>query len=130
MLPPAPPAKLWQHSPDMNQSTSASPSGSDIQQALQSFRDEFALQVPARVAEARDCLQACLADPSNDAMLRDLHRSVHKLAGSAGTFGMTRLGDAARAIETKLEELLARADRSAADFDVLVPAVEALPAAA
>jgi chemotaxis protein histidine kinase CheA len=104
------------------------PSGSDFQQALQAFRAEFAQQVPARVAEARDRLQACCSDPGNDALLRELHRSIHKLAGSAGTFGMARLGDAAHAIELQIETLLARGQRTAADFQALVPGVEALAA--
>ena len=114
----------------MSDSPSGSPSGADFQQALQAFRAEFAQQVPARVAEARDCLQACCGDPGNEALLRNLHRSVHKLAGSAGTFGMTRLGDDARAIELHVETLLARAQRSAADFEALVPGVDALAHAA
>ena len=114
----------------MSHSPSASPSGADFQQALQAFRAEFAQQVPARVAEARDCLQACRSDPANEALLRNLHRSVHKLAGSAGTFGMTRLGDDARAVELRIETLLAQGQCSAADFEALVPGVEALAATA
>ena len=110
----------------MSQSPSASPSGADFQQALQAFRAEFAQQVPARVAEARDCLRACRGDPANEVLLRNLHRSGHKLAGSAGTFGMTRLGDDARAIELRIETLLAQPRRSADDFEALVPLVEAL----
>ena len=110
----------------MSQSSSASPSGADFQRALQAFRDEFAQQVPARVAEARERLQACCGDPGNEALVRDLHRSVHKLAGSAGTFGMAHLGDEARAIELRIEALLGQGGRSAADFEALLPGVEAL----
>jgi chemotaxis protein histidine kinase CheA len=100
----------------------------DLQQALQAFRAEFAQQVPARVADARERLQACRGAPASEALLRELHRSLHKLAGSAGTFGMTRLGDDARAIELQVETLLAQPQRSLADFDALVPGVEALGA--
>lgn len=106
-------------------STTPSPAG-DFQQALDQFRDEFALQVPSRVAEASDRLRACREEPANEAHVRELHRSLHKLAGSAGTFGMARLGDAARAIEQRLEQLLEQPDRTAADFDALAPAVAAL----
>ena len=102
----------------------------DFQQTLQDFRDEFAQQVPGRVAEARELLQACWRDPGNDALVRDFYRSVHKIAGSAGTFGMTRLGDQARAIEMQIETLLAQGQRSAGDFEALVPGVEALAPAA
>jgi chemotaxis protein histidine kinase CheA len=103
---------------------------SDFQQTLQNFRDEFAQQVPGRVAEARERLQACRSDPANDALVRDFYRSVHKLAGSAGTFGMTRLGDDARTIELRIETLLGQGQRSADDFEALVPGVEALAPAA
>ena len=108
----------------------ASPAANELQRALQAFREEFAQQVPARVADARDRLQACRIDPASEALLRELHRSVHKLAGSAGTFGMTRLGDDARAIELRIETLLGQPQRSAADFEALVPEVEALRPAA
>jgi chemotaxis protein histidine kinase CheA len=109
-------------------SSAALPPGADFQQALQRFRDEFARQVPARVAEADACLSACRADPADAARLRELHRVVHKLAGTAGTFGMSRLGDAARAIEQRIEALLEQPQRGAADFDALVPAVAGLVA--
>ncbi len=110
----------------MSDLSSAGPSGGDLQQALQAFRAEFAQQVPARAAEALERLQACCGDPGNDALLRELHRCVHKLAGSAGTFGMARLGDEAHAIELRIETLQAQRQRSAIDFEALVPGVEAL----
>src|SRR3978361_2281933 len=103
---------------------------SDFQQTLQDFRDEFAQQVPGRVAEAREVLEACRGDPANDALVREFYRSVHKLAGSAGTFGMTRLGDDARAIEMQIEVLLGQGQRSAGDFEALVAGVDALAPAA
>jgi len=110
----------------MSTTFNAGASPVDFQQTLQDFRDEFAQQVPGRVAEARDRLQACWRDPGNDALVREFYRSVHKIAGSAGTFGMTRLGDDARAIEMQIENLLAQPLRSADDFEALVQGVEAL----
>ena len=114
----------------MSTTSTASATHPDFQQTLKDFRDEFAQQVPRRVAEARECLQACCSDPGNDALVREFYRSVHKIAGSAGTFGMTRLGDQARAIEMQIETLLAQGQRSAGDFEALVPGVEALAPAA
>ena len=98
----------------------------DFEQALREFRADFARQLPARLAEARERLQACIEAPADDARLRELHRVLHKLAGSAGTFGMAALGEQARVIEESLDDLLARSGRTAADLAALAPAIEAL----
>ena len=88
----------------------------DFQQALQQMRADYARQVPLRLQEAQGFLQACLAQPADEAALRDLYRIVHKLAGSAGTFGLREFGVAARALEEKLDLLLAQPERTPADF--------------
>jgi len=98
----------------------------DFEQALREFRADFARQLPARLAEARERLQACIEVPADDARLRELHRVLHKLAGSAGTFGMAALGEQARTIEESLDELLARSGRTVVDLAALTPAIDAL----
>lgn len=100
----------------------------DLQQALDLFRAQFAEQLPARLAEASDLLQACLAHPDSDDPLQALHRVLHRLAGSAGTFGMPAFGDACRAIEDALEALLAVHPRTRDHFDAVARALQALPA--
>jgi HPt (histidine-containing phosphotransfer) domain-containing protein len=99
----------------------------DIQQALDLFRAQFAEQLPARLAEASQGLDACLAAPDDDDRLRELYRVLHRLAGSAGTFGMPAFGAACRVIEDALEALLARHPRARADFDEVERALAALP---
>ena len=98
----------------------------DFEQALREFRADFARQLPARLDEARQRLRACIEAPADDGRLRELHRVLHKLAGSAGTFGMAALGEQARVIEASLDDLLARPDRTAADLQALAPAIQAL----
>jgi HPt (histidine-containing phosphotransfer) domain-containing protein len=80
--------------------------GSDFQLAMQQFRADFARQLPERVREAQGFLQASLAHPEDEVPLCELHRVVHKLAGSCGTFGLREIGDTARDIEDQLDVLL------------------------
>jgi HPt (histidine-containing phosphotransfer) domain-containing protein len=89
----------------------------DLQEAMQRFQQEFAQQLPARLQEARQLLDACRASPGNEERLRELHRCVHKLAGSAGTFGMREMSQQARVIEEQLEVLSAQEGRDAEAFD-------------
>ena len=111
-------------------SASSSPLPDDLQQALALFRAQFAEQLPARLSEVGDRLVAWQADPSDNDRLRELHRVVHRLAGSAGTFGMPAFGEACRAIELQLEELQARSDRSPADVAHIAVAIAGLEAVA
>jgi HPt (histidine-containing phosphotransfer) domain-containing protein len=101
----------------MSKEQHAAPAGpGDFQEMLKRLQQEFAGQLPARLQEARLRLDACLAAPGEDGLLRELHRVLHKLAGSAGTFGMAGVSDQAQDIEDLLLALLARGGRSASDF--------------
>lgn len=89
-----------------------------------SFQDRFAAlqrdwqsQLPGKLREAQERLDACSATPQDEAGLEALHRLLHTLAGSAGTFGLAELGVQARAVEHELDGLRARPQRNASDFD-------------
>jgi chemotaxis protein histidine kinase CheA len=101
-------------------------SGGDFEAALRQFRAEFAAQLPVRLREAHERLQDCLDRPTNDDRLRALHAVVHRLAGSAGTFGMKELGNRARVIEDLLDDLLPRPGRTAADFAKVAQGIQSL----
>ena len=103
------------------------PSAGDLQQALDLFRAQFTQSLPARMTAVQEQLQACRAAPSDDEPLRALHRLVHGLAGSAGTFGLPEFGAACKAIEEQLDELLARGSRGPEDLDAVGDALAALP---
>lgn len=98
----------------------------DIQQALELFRAQFAERLPAQLAQVEAALAAWAAAPSDDDALRTLHRLVHRLAGSAGTFGMPLFGQACRALEMELDEVLARGQRTQADVESAAGRVAAL----
>lgn len=98
----------------------------DLQQAIELFRAQFAQQLPQRLAEADTALAACRAAPGNDDAVRELHRVLHRLAGSAGTFGMPAFGDRCRALELQLEDLMQRPGRTATDFDAVAAELAAL----
>lgn len=111
----------------MSDTGPAFPSDADLQQALEQFRSQFTQALPARMAEVRDCLQACREAPQDGQRLRHLHRVLHRLAGSAGTFGRPYLGEACRAIEAQLEDLMARPVCTREDLDAIAGAIDALP---
>ena len=102
------------------------PSPADLQQALDLFRAQFAEQLPARLAEAGERLAEWREEPGSDERLRGLLRVLHRLAGSAGTFGMPEFGSACRTIELQLDALLEQPERSPADIDSVAQQVAAL----
>lgn len=104
----------------------SSPPDDPLQAAIALFRQQFAQTLPERMAEARRWLDACLAAPQDDAPLRELHRVLHKLAGSAGTFGMPEFGLACRDVEDRLDALLAQPRRTRADFEAVERALAEL----
>jgi HPt (histidine-containing phosphotransfer) domain-containing protein len=106
------------------------PSAGDLQQALDLFRAEFAQQLPQRLAQAREALHASRQAPAADEPLRELHGVLHRLAGSAGTFGMPELGAACRALELQLDELMMQPGRTGTDLDAVERALAALAGAA
>jgi len=80
---------------------------SDVLDRLQKLRDAFSATVPEKL-NAIDILwltvkQQGIGNTDNTA---DLYRAVHSLAGSAGTFGHSELGQAARQLEQTIKQHL------------------------
>lgn len=85
-------------------------SAEQLQQHLQRLSDSFALrlqeELPALGQSAEQLLHA--ADPQAQLQhLQSLHERLHKLAGAAGTFGFSSLGQRARVLEQEAEHWLA-----------------------
>lgn len=79
------------------------PQAVDVQQRLAKLRSEYLARLPGQTAEIR-ALAARVAGKERDvAAVRELHMQAHRLAGSAATFGVHRLSQAA----CQLEQLLA-----------------------
>jgi HPt (histidine-containing phosphotransfer) domain-containing protein len=78
-------------------------SDDEFRQMLAAVSAEFRASLPARLA-GMDELWGCIAGGGHTAQqMDDLIRVVHKIAGSAETFGLTAVGRAAAAAESRLE---------------------------
>jgi HPt (histidine-containing phosphotransfer) domain-containing protein len=62
---------------------------------LEELQAEYRAELPDKLAR----LRALLAEGN----LKELHRALHTLAGSAGSFGLREVGEAARAAEACCE---------------------------
>jgi chemotaxis protein histidine kinase CheA len=95
--------------------TASAPSAS-FEEKFAALRRDWRAQLPAKLTAISAAMDACLASPQDAAALENLHRQLHTLAGSAGTFGMDGLGQQARAVEHELDALTAQPARDAAAF--------------
>lgn len=87
-------------------------SGNDIRQddelaaAIRVLADTFVARLPANIDAMHAELRVIDNDPANLPAWKNLHRHLHSLAGSAGTFGFNDLGDRARALEHRINQAL------------------------
>lgn len=80
-----------------------------LQEALLALEIKFTEKLPSKLLEIEQALIPFVADPKDMQSLVLLHRLLHTMAGSAGTFGFDELGAQARALESRLKALLAGA---------------------
>lgn len=95
---------------------------------LRELSESFAKTIPAKLAEMTQALQDCQLDPSERNKGKRLHRLLHTMAGSAGTFGFITLGRSAALIENHLLNLLDSNNWNADELPALAAKVEALVA--
>jgi len=76
----------------------------DIQAKLLALRDAYLKSMPHKIA-AFEVLWQNLQKQWDHEKLIELHRMVHSLHGSAGTYGLAELGQAAARLETFLKAL-------------------------
>ncbi|MGE4239246.1 Hpt domain-containing protein [Ramlibacter sp.] len=98
----------------------------DFDDALAGFRRDYAAQLPGKLDAIRTQLAECLAHPEDGTALTDLTRLLHKLAGSAGTFGFEALGQQAKSAELSCVALQDLAPRTGADLAGVARAIAAL----
>src|SRR4051812_40257547 len=97
--------------------TEARPAASQtFQEKLRTLQQAWRAQLPQRLEEARMRMQHCREHPGDSHALEELHRLLHTLAGSAGTFGEDGLGRQAKEAELAIEELMARPGLVPDDF--------------
>lgn len=79
----------------------------EIAAKLQALRDDYAARLPMELQQLRD-IAGTLADPAaGESVLGQLNHRLHKLAGSAGSFGFPELGKQAKKLELQVQEWLA-----------------------
>ena len=86
---------------------------------LKALQTGFGLKLPGRLVAIDAALQDCRDQPQQQEHLETLHRLLHTLAGSAGTFGYDALGVRAREFEQDVKGWLAAQRWSERDFDRL-----------
>lgn len=77
-----------------------------LQQKLLALEEAFRQKLPARIEEITHALHQLVLDPGDRAALEQLHRALHTMAGSAGTFGFDALGAQARVFEARMRPCL------------------------
>lgn len=80
--------------------------GKDLDAALQAIHAAYTAQLPERLREIGMHLQQCLEEPDAAAHYEHLLMKLHRLAGSAGTFGFAELGRRATELEILLGSYL------------------------
>jgi len=74
---------------------------------LNALNDKFAASVPATLARLRGYQAAFNPEAPDEAIIKDIHQTLHTIAGSAATFGFRVFGIEARNLEQRLRVLMA-----------------------
>jgi len=79
---------------------------SALQEQLDLLRASYAARLGDRLGHIDETWAGLLKNAWDGDAFEELHRAVHSLAGSGGTFGFPILGDAARTIEVFIKSIL------------------------
>ena len=79
----------------------------DIATRLQALRDDYAARLPAELQQLRELVNNLVEPGLRAEALAQLNHRLHKLAGSAGSFGFTDLGKQAKKLELQAQEWVA-----------------------
>ncbi|MBF0371068.1 MAG: EAL domain-containing protein [Magnetococcales bacterium] len=82
----------------------------EIFQKLLAIRTEWAAKLPEKLQQMQTLWQNLQKGAWQPEQLRELHRLVHSLAGSGGTFGFPQIGLEARKVEILLKNFLEEED--------------------
>jgi two-component system, cell cycle sensor histidine kinase and response regulator CckA len=78
----------------------------DMPPELVALRQQFVQRLPGRLDDIHQLHQRMTTAPWDISELETLHRMVHSITGTAGTFGLPTLSVAARQLETRLAAVL------------------------
>jgi chemotaxis protein histidine kinase CheA len=93
---------------------------SSLEEKMKMLELIFLDKLPARLEDIRVALDQFVAAPDNAEHLELIHRLLHTMAGSAGTFGFDEVGEIARGFDNKLKAVIAGAPftgEELVDFD-------------
>ena len=79
---------------------------SALQEQLDLLRASYAARLGDRLSHIEGIWADLLQNAWNADAFKELHRAIHSLAGSGGTFGFPSLGDAARTVEVFIKSIL------------------------
>jgi HPt (histidine-containing phosphotransfer) domain-containing protein len=101
-----------------------------LRAVLRQLRTEYLQSLPARLARIASLADELEQPLRAGAARHELERCDHAIAGTAGTFGFTALGDAASALELEAEAgagpaLHSRVDALCRELETLVAATPA-----
>ncbi|MWJ27424.1 diguanylate cyclase [Halomonas sp. ZH2S] len=91
---------------------------SDLESRLTSLRAAYRQRLVKDLAEIESVVRRLRPGADNSEALGFLHHALHKLAGSAGTFGFDQLGRQARQQEQEIEHWKQRLSGSVGAFEV------------
>ena len=78
----------------------------ELNEALRALEGVFLAKLPDKLGEITTANQRLKDDPTDRENLTTLHRALHNLAGSAGTFGFHEIGTHARSLEQRIKACL------------------------
>ncbi len=77
----------------------------ELRQTLAKLRADYADQLPGTVAQMEDLWRGVVAAEIPPSRLAELTRMAHSIAGSGTTFGVPRASQAARDLESLLDQV-------------------------
>ncbi|MBI4290936.1 MAG: response regulator [Betaproteobacteria bacterium] len=96
--------EIWRRSAGTQAPAPPGPKAAGPQSAeeeLQALYRRYAAQLPGTIEEI-EILWTRIASGADPSALKSLHRALHSLAGSGATFGFSRMGSGAKAMELAL----------------------------
>lgn len=78
-----------------------------FKEKVRALHASFVAKIPAKMDEIDAAWKLCEQDPAAQDHWSTLHRLLHTLAGSSGSFGFAELGVRARAIEMDIKAMTA-----------------------
>jgi diguanylate cyclase (GGDEF)-like protein len=101
-----------------------------LQDALRALNIMFAQKLPSKLLEIEEALNQFSDHPANADALALLHRLLHTMSGSAGTFGFDELGAHSRKLEVRIKTLMNGAVWTEAELQQFISDVKAYLVAA